>query len=79
PLAAWIVSKKNKTLDKFIRIFAATGYAMPVYLAGVILLFLFSNPDILNIFPSSGVKPIGMNDNVSIADKLWASVPYLIL
>lgn len=79
PLAAWIVSKKNKTLDKFIRIFAATGYAMPVYLAGVILLFLFSNPDILNIFPSSGVKPIGMNDNVSIAGKLWASVPYLIL
>lgn len=79
PLAAWIVYKKNKNLDKFIRLFAATGYAMPVYLVGVILLFLFSNPDLLNIFPSSGVKPIGLNDNVSIAGKLWASIPYLIL
>lgn len=80
PLASWIVYKKNKTLNKLISLFAATSYALPVYLAGVFLLFLFSNPDVLNIFPSSGIKPVGsVNENISFAGRMWASLPYLIL
>lgn len=47
---------------------------------GVILIYFFSNPDMLNIFPSSGVKPIGgFNHSTSSIQKLIITLPYLEL
>lgn len=59
PLAAWLVFRNKKRLNSFFEIMVSVFYATPVYLLGVALLFLLSNPDVLNILPSSGVKPLG--------------------
>jgi peptide/nickel transport system permease protein len=41
---------------------------------------LFANPDVLSIFPPSGVKPItGYDEDASIFNKLTDSFPYMIL
>jgi peptide/nickel transport system permease protein len=53
---------------------------MPSFFVGVLLLMLFANPDVLSIFPPSGVKPIeGYNDNAWLIEKIIVSIPYIIL
>ena len=55
-------------------------YSMPSFFVGVLLLMLFANPDVLSIFPPSGIKPIGgYDDNASLIKKITASFPYMIL
>jgi peptide/nickel transport system permease protein len=55
-------------------------YSMPSFFVGVLLLMLFANPDVLSIFPPSGIKPIGgYDDNASFIEKFIVSIPYMIL
>jgi peptide/nickel transport system permease protein len=55
-------------------------YSIPSFFMGVLLLMLFANPDVLSVFPPSGIKPIqGYDDNASIFSKFVDSLPYLIL
>lgn len=53
---------------------------MPSFFVGVLLLMLLANPDVISIFPPSGIKPIGgYDDNSSLIEKFLVSVPYMIL
>lgn len=80
PLACYVVYKNNKILNAVVNMLTAISYAMPTYLAGVFMLFLFSNPDVINILPSSGVKPLdGFEANSTLLVRIWSSLPYLIL
>jgi peptide/nickel transport system permease protein len=55
-------------------------YSMPSFFAGVLLLMLFANPDIISVFPPSGIKPIGgYADDANLFEKLYDSLPYIIL
>lgn len=55
-------------------------YSMPSFFMGALLLMLFANPDVLSIFPPSGIKPIeGYEDNASLITKFCDSLPYMIL
>lgn len=55
-------------------------YSMPSFFVGVLLLMLFANPDVLSIFPPSGIKPIeGYDDHASLLSKFVDSFPYMIL
>jgi peptide/nickel transport system permease protein len=55
-------------------------YSMPVFFGGVLLLMLFANPDVLSIFPPSGIKPIGgYADDANLFEKLSDSLPYIVL
>ncbi|MDF2452907.1 MAG: peptide transporter permease [Bacteroidota bacterium] len=55
-------------------------YSMPSFFMGVLLLMLFANPDVLSVFPPSGIKPIeGYDDQSSLFTKICDSLPYMIL
>lgn len=55
-------------------------YSTPVFFGGVLLLMLFANPDVLSIFPPSGIKPIGgYGDDAGLFEKLFDSLPYIVL
>lgn len=80
PLAAWLVFRNKKRLNSFFEIMVSVFYATPVYLLGVALLFLLSNPDVLNILPSSGVKPLGgFLPGTSIFEKAGITFSHLFL
>lgn len=55
-------------------------YSTPVFFGGVLALMLFANPDVLPLFPPSGIKPIGgYRDDASLFEKLFDSLPYIVL
>ncbi len=80
PLAAWLVYKNKKGLNSFFDLVVSVFYATPVYLLGVALLFILSNPDVLNVLPSSGVKPLGgFLPGTSFADKMGITILHLFI
>lgn len=55
-------------------------YSTPVFFGGMLLMMLFANPDVLSIFPPSGIKPIGgYDDDAGLFEKLFDSLPYIVL
>jgi peptide/nickel transport system permease protein len=75
-LAANPESYFSKTLEKILFIL----YSMPAFFIGTLLILCFANPDVLQLFPPSGIKPIeGYDENSNFISKFITSVPYLIL
>lgn len=58
-LAYYTVKRKNSLIDKFVTGTMLTAYATPVFVAGVILIYIFSVQ--LNLFPSSGIAPFDVH------------------
>lgn len=55
-------------------------YSLPVFFLATLLMMTFSNPQVFNIFPASGIKPVaGYPDGISLWEKLKLSLPYIIL
>lgn len=55
-------------------------YSLPNFFVAILLLMLFANPDVLDIFPASGVKPTeGYADEANIFQKVWATLPHLVI
>ncbi len=54
------ISKINSRTDRFISKFTLLLYSVPTFVAGVFLIYIFSEK--LNIFPSSGLKSINYNE-----------------
>lgn len=55
-------------------------YSLPNFWVATLLLVTFANPDVLNWFPASGVKPAGgFPVNSGYLEKLILSLPYLVL
>lgn len=80
PLAAWLVYKNKKRLNSFFDLLVSVFYATPVYLLGVALLFMLSNPDVLNVLPSSGVKPLGgFLPGTSLAERIGITFLHLLI
>ena len=53
---------------------------MPSFWVATLLLMLFSNPDFLNWFPSSGIAPLdGMYQSNSFLQQFLSSISYFIL
>lgn len=75
-LAANPESFFSKTTEKILFIL----YSMPAFFIGTLLILCFANPDVLQIFPPSGIKPIeGFDENSNFISKLLTTIPYLIL
>lgn len=80
PLSFFLVSKRKTIKHKITNSLLFVLYCLPSYFAGVLLLLLFANPDVLALFPPSGIKPIyGYTTGASFFDKLTQTLPYLIL
>ncbi len=55
-------------------------YAIPAFFAGTLLLVLFANPDVLDWFPSSGIRDAASFDPAwPLLKRLSHSAPYLVL
>lgn len=70
PLGVLAAVKQYSWADKIITTLATIGYALPSFVLGVLLLFIFSIR--LNLFPSFGMQSLGQEDN--LADIAWHMV-----
>jgi peptide/nickel transport system permease protein len=80
PIGIKLAEKPESKSSKITQVTLFLLYSMPSFFVGVLLLMLFANPDVLSIFPPSGIKPIeGYDDNASLLSKFVDSFPYMIL
>lgn len=80
PIGIKLAEKPSSKLSKITQLTLFLIYSMPSFFVGVLLLMLFANPDVLSIFPPSGIKPIeGYDDNASLLSKFIDSFPYMVL
>ncbi len=80
PIGIKLAEKPESKSSKITQVTLFLLYSMPSFFVGVLLLMLFANPDVLSIFPPSGIKPIeGYDDNASLLSKFTDSFPYMIL
>lgn len=80
PIGIKLAEKPDSRPSKITQLSLFLLYSMPSFFVGVLLLMLFANPDVLSIFPPSGIKPIeGYDENASLLAKFADSFPYMIL
>lgn len=80
PIGIKLAEKPNSKSSRITQLVLFLIYAMPSFFVGVLLLMLFANPDIMPIFPPSGIKPIeGYAENATLFSKFIDSVPYMVL
>lgn len=71
---------KNGPAEKCASAIIFIFYCLPPFAVAVLLLMLFSNPLVLDWFPSSGVKPVrGFPDGASFFYRLRIMLPYFVL
>ncbi|MBL0343317.1 MAG: ABC transporter permease [Bacteroidetes bacterium] len=72
--------QKNSAFDRGSSLILFILYSLPSFWVATLLLMTFANPDALFLFPASGIKPVmGYPDDASLFQKLYLSLPYLIL
>lgn len=80
PLGAKAGAVKNSRFDKITTLGVFVLYSLPPFWVATLLLMSFANPDSMLFFPASGVKPAGgFNDSISFFEKIWITLPYLVL
>lgn len=80
PVAIKAAAKKNSRFDRTSSLILFMLYSLPTFWVATLLLMAFSNTDVLNIFPASGVKPVtGFPVEANLFEKIKLSLPYLIL
>lgn len=80
PIGVKAAEKRGSRFDKTSSIVLFMLYSMPSFWLATLLMMTFSNTDVLNWLPASGVKPAsGYPDGSSILEKIRISLPYIIL
>lgn len=80
PIGIRAAMNKNSRLKNVTGFLPFILFSIPVFCMGTILLMTFCNADFINIFPSSGIQPLGGFDaEVSWWQKIIHTIPYLIL
>lgn len=80
PIGIRLAQKPDSSVNKLTQLGLFILYSMPSFFIGVLLLMLFSNPDMLSLFPPSGIKPIGgYEDDANLFGKFYESLPYMVL
>lgn len=79
PLGTWMAARANRGFDRLTGLVVFALFSMPVFVAGVLLLMLFANPDVLNWFPVSFYDSSQLQNDASSLEhwsRLW---PHLVL
>jgi len=80
PLTVYSVQHPGGVTDKIMSTFSLLAISIPSFWLATLLLFTFANPDCLQWFPASGVKPpSGYPTNAGLFTKIFSTLPYLIL
>ena len=80
PLGLWSGFKPWTARSRATKATFIALYSFPSFVVATVLLFLFSNPGVLNILPGSGLSnPMVYRDSWSIFQKMAHHLPYLVL
>ncbi|MGZ6540057.1 MAG: ABC transporter permease, partial [Bacteroidia bacterium] len=80
PVGVKAAAKRGSRFDKISSLTLFILYSMPSFWLATLLLMTFANPDVVHLFPASGVKPaLGYPDGASLFEKIKISFPYIIL
>ncbi|MCX7744979.1 MAG: ABC transporter permease [Flavobacteriales bacterium] len=80
PLGLLAAQKHNSFIDKFLQTVLMIIFSIPSFLAAILLLRTFSNPDVFNWFPTSGVAPTGgFDSDHGLIYRMLNTIPYIVL
>ena len=80
PLGLQLALDPNSRKDKTYNLIFTILFSLPAFWVAMFLMFLFCNPEMINIFPASGVMPTGgFKDTISFSEKFFRAIPYLII
>jgi peptide/nickel transport system permease protein len=80
PIGLRAAAKRHSLFDRSSSVVLFMLYSLPSFWVATLLLMNFANPDILKIFPASGIAPTeGFSDNMSWLARMGATLPYLVL
>lgn len=80
PLGVWAGARPGSWFDTIVQFKLFLLYCIPSFWMGTLLLVLFANPDVLPLFPASGISPAGgLSQGMSFLEKCIATIPYLAL
>jgi len=80
PVGIKSASKPNSTFDKTGTIILFILYSLPLFWVATLLLMTFANPDVLYLFPATGVKPVeGYPEGAGFFTRISLSLPHIIL
>ncbi|HRE75023.1 MAG TPA: ABC transporter permease [Flavobacteriales bacterium] len=80
PLGVHAASKRGKLSERISSLFVFMLYSLPNFFVGMILLYLFANPDFVVWFPESGyMDPNNYDPNWNFLQRWSAELPYMIL
>jgi peptide/nickel transport system permease protein len=80
PIGVKAAKDRGGRFDRISSVVLFGLYSLPNFFVAILLLMLFANPDVLDIFPASGVKPSeGFPDGASFFEKIKLIFPHLII
>ncbi len=80
PIGVYAASRPDGFFDRSSAIVLFMLYSLPTFFVGTLLLYTFSNPDVLYWFPEAGLQdPVTFDRDWSFKRKLGHWIPHLIL
>ncbi len=80
PLGLRLALNPGSRTDRNYSLLFTILYSLPAFWVAMFLMFLLSNPDMINLFPASGVMPAGgFVESISFTNKIIRTIPYLII
>jgi peptide/nickel transport system permease protein len=80
PVGLYAGTHPGGSFDQWTYRITMTWYALPSFFVGTLLLLLFSNPDLLNIFPVGGLyDPFNYDSEWPLLKRWVHRIPYLIM
>lgn len=80
PLGLKLALNPGSGKDRFYTLLFTILFSIPAFWVAMFLMFLFCNPEMMNLFPASGVMPTGgFDSNSSAISKFVQTLPYLVI
>ena len=80
PIGVKAAQNKGGRFDRISSVVLFSLYSLPNFFVAILLLMLFANTDVLDVFPASGVKPSeGFPEDANIFQKIGLTIPHLII
>lgn len=80
PIGIKSAAGRNGRFDRISSTVLFILYSLPLFWVATLLLMTFANPDVLHIFPASGVKPVyGYPEESGFFRRMLISLPHLVL
>lgn len=80
PIGLLAARNVNRLFDRVLQAVILILFSIPSFLAAILLLRTFSNPDVFQWFPTGGVAPTGgFQSSLNFLQQIIQTIPYLVL